>query len=161
MVDIMTPSQLITAGQIGNIQEILGAGLRKSGLASEPVQQVLEHQGDELINELIAVVRSRVKAVSDMIVRHVKVNRDRSPQETLEATGRRLYVTESVVATMPRGDGEEIEVVFFKVGRFVSDDDGEKEYELRGLKPADPYSVAAVNEDDQAFTDDHPNCIHW
>ena len=62
---------------------------------------------------------------------------------------------------MPRGEGDEAEVFFFKLGRYVNDADLEKEYELRGLKPADPYSLAAVNEADPAFADDHPNGTHW
>ncbi len=33
----MTPSEGITAGQIGKFQEILGAALRKSGFKAEPV----------------------------------------------------------------------------------------------------------------------------
>jgi hypothetical protein len=37
----------------------------------------------------------------------------------------------------------------------------DKEYERRGLKPADPYTLAAVNEADPAFADKHPNGTHW
>jgi hypothetical protein len=61
-----------------------------------------------------------------------------------------------------RGEREkERKSCFFKLNRYVSDADLDKEYELRGLKPADPYSLAAVNEDDPAFADDHPNGTHW
>ena len=161
MTSIMTPSQTITAGQIGKLQELLGAALRKSELLRDPVQRVIETQGDALVAELLAVVRKRVEAVSKMIVRRVKVNRGRSPQETLAATGRKQYVDDSVVASMPRGEGREIEVYFFNVGRNLSDADLEKEYELRSLKPADPYSQSAVNEDDPDFADDYPNGTHW
>ncbi len=41
----MSPSEGITAGQIGKLQELLGAALRKSGFRSEPVQQVLQGDG--------------------------------------------------------------------------------------------------------------------
>ena len=44
---------------------------------------------------------------------------------------------------------------------YISDDDLEKEFELRGLKPADPISVAAVNEADPAFADEKPHGTHW
>lgn len=37
----------------------------------------------------------------------------------------------------------------------INDAHLEKEYELRGLKSADPYSQSAVNEVDPAFADDH------
>lgn len=44
MAQTMTPSTTvgITPGQIGKIQELLGAALRKSGLPSDSTQQVIE-----------------------------------------------------------------------------------------------------------------------
>ena len=53
MTKIMTPSEGITAGQIGKIQELLGASLRKSGLQSEPVQQALEN-GSSMVSEIVS-----------------------------------------------------------------------------------------------------------
>ena len=106
------------------------------------------------------------KYPTDMIVRRVKVNRARSPQEAIEATGRAQCLDYKVVKAMPRGEGDEVEVVFFKPdlsshNGFVSDDELEKEFELRGLKPADPISVAAVNEADPAFADKKSHSTHW
>lgn len=104
--------------------------------------------------------------MSDLIVRRVRVNRTRTGQEALDASGRKQYTDRSVVDSMPKGEGDEVEVVFFKPdlserdGR-ISDDDLEKEFELRGLKPADPYSVAAGNEADPAFADEKPHGTHW
>lgn len=155
------PIEPITDGQIGKVKELLDAKLRKykKELPSNLVQQVL---GDpKLTDELLSVIRKRIEAISDMIVRTVKVNRNRSAKEALKVTGRNQYVDDSVVKAMPKGEGEETEVVFFKIGRQVSDDELDKEYELRGLKPADPYSQAAVNEADPAFADEHPNGTHW
>ncbi|MEK7604603.1 MAG: hypothetical protein AAB442_02305 [Patescibacteria group bacterium] len=163
MTHVVTPSEVnpITAGQIGKVQDLLGAALRKAGLQSEPMQQVIEHQGEALIAELVAAVRKRVEAISSMIVRHVAINVERTPQQVLDATGRKQYVNGDVVVTMPCGTTPEADVHFFKLDRCVSDDDLEKEYELRGLKPADPRSLAAVNEADPAFADEHPNSTHW
>ena len=169
MTKIMTPSETgITTGQIGKIQEVLGAALRKSGFQSEPVQQVLETQGDSLAAELIAVVRKRVEAVSNVIVRHVKVDRSQMPQQVLNATGRKQYTTQSVVDAMPRGEEDEGDVVFFKPrpesydkNGLISDDNLEKEFEFYGLKPCDPYKLSKVNTDDPAFADKHPNATHW
>ena len=161
MTEIMSPSTKITESQIGKIQELLGAGLRKSGLQSKPTQIVIEQQGKSLIEELIAVVRTHVEAISTLIVRNVNVNRNRKPKEVLTATGRNQYTNDDVVNCMPHGDGETAEVIFFRVGRFVNDADLEKEYELRGLKAADPYSLAAINEADPVFADTHPNGTHW
>ena len=159
MEKIMTPS--ITDGQIDKAVDIFRSVLRKhrSELGSDAVQQALGIK--ELGPELLAVFRKRVEAVSDIIVRRVTVNLSRSPQQALLATGRRQYVNDDVVKAMPRGTAEEAEVFFFPVKRYVSDEELEKEFELRGFKPADPYSLAAVNEADPAFADEHPNATHW
>ncbi|KKP93056.1 MAG: hypothetical protein UR98_C0011G0013 [Parcubacteria group bacterium GW2011_GWA1_36_12] len=167
MAKTMTPSEsVMTAGQIGKVQELFGAGLRKANLPNAPVQQVLEHQGESLVVALVAVVRKIVEAACDMIVRTVSVIRTRTPQEAIKATGRAQYVSDEVVAAMPRGKGETAETVFFKLdlserGGYINDADLDKEYELRGLVPEDPYSLSAQNEADPAFADDHPNATHW
>ena len=77
----VTPSEaLITAGQIGKIQELLGAGLRKSRLLSEPVQQVLETRGNNLCEDLMDVVDSYVEAVCFEMVTF-RIVRDGRPLE--------------------------------------------------------------------------------
>lgn len=155
-MDTMTPSQ------IGKVQEIVGAACRKAGLPSASVQHVLEHQGGQLTTEILAVLRRFVEAVSSLIVRVVTgVNRSLSPQQALDATGRKQYIDREVVEAMPRGEGDDREVIFFQVGRNISDDDLEKEYEKLGFKPADTYSLAKVNQDDPAFADARPNGTHW
>lgn len=111
-------------------------------------------------------IEKRAEAVSNLIVRTAKVNRSRSQQEAIEATGRTQYTDREVVDSMPKGEGDEVEVVFFKLdlsnrNGFISDDDLEKEFDLCGLKPADPISVAAVNEADSAFADEKPHGTHW
>jgi hypothetical protein len=162
MTIVMTPSvKPITKGQAGKFVDVAVDALVKSGLPSEPTQQVLEEQGAALADEFIGLVRKRVEAMSNIIVRRVKVNRNRAPQAMLDATGRTQYTNKSIVAAMPHGDGGEVEVVFFKLDRWVSDSDLDKEYALRGLIPADPYSQGAVNETDPAFADDRPNGTHW
>ena len=161
----MTPSVQeqggMTDGQIDKAVDIFRSALRKHRmeLGTNAVQQVLGI--GELGPELLAVFRKRVEAVSDMIVRRVKVDRDQTPQRVLDATGRKQYTDSDVVTAMPCGEGEEVEFHFFKLGRYVNDNELEKEYELRGFKPADPYSLAAVNKADPAFADDHPNGTHW
>ena len=103
----------------------------------------------------------RVEVPSKMIIRKVRVNRNRLPQEVLDATGRKQYVDKGVVASMPHGESDEVEVVFFKEDCFLSDDELEKRFAQHNLKPADPYSLAAVNEADPVFADEHPNGTHW
>ena len=160
MAKVMNPPQ-ITNKQIGKIQDLLGAALRKAGLVSEPVQTIIETCGKTLVSDLVGVIRKHVEAVSNLLVRRVKVNRTLTPEEMLKATGRAVYADGNVVKNMPKGEGEEAEVIFFQLGRYVSDDDLEKEYDLRGLKPADPYSLGAVNKSIPPFADSHPNGTHW
>lgn len=162
-MDTMNPSnEPATDGQIGRVTDLLGAKIRKhkNEFSNEIVQKVIEQQGGPMSEELFAVFRKYVEANSNMILLAVKVNRNRSAQEAINATGRKKYLTDSVVANMPHGEGEETEVVFFKLGRDVSVKNLEKEYELRGLKP-DPIAQAAVNEADPAFADEHPNGSQW
>lgn len=162
MTKVMSPSEnSITTGQIGKLQELLGAGLRKASLQGESVQQVIEHRGNELVAEWIAIIQKRVEAISNLIVRHATVNRTRTFQAALDATGRKQYTNASVVAEAPQGENNEADVVFFNLGRDISDSDLEKEYEQRGLVPADPFALAAINEAYPAFADEHSNGTHW
>lgn len=158
---IMTPStEPLSEGQIAKLNQNLTARLlkHKNELPGNIFQQVL---GDEtLLDDFYASIQKRIDAISNLIIRKVKVNRNQTPQQMLDATGRKQYTDGSVVAMMPKGEGEEVEVFFFNLGRFVNDNDLEKEYELRGIKPADPYSLAAVNTD-SAFADKYPNGTHW
>ncbi len=137
-----------------------------SNFDSEAVQTVLGQS--ELAGEQFSVFRRRVEVLSNMIIRHVTVNRTRTPQEALSATRRKQYVSDDVIASMPKGEGDEAAVVFFKPEPWeytkpgwMSDDDLEKALDRRGLKSADPISLAAVNEADPAFADEHPNGTHW
>lgn len=100
------------------------------------------------------------------IVREVNVNRTRTPQEALDVTAHNLHTRNVIVDNIPKGEGDKVEVVFFALdlsGRngYISDDDLEKEFELRRLKPADLYSLAAVNEADLDFSNEKPNGTHW
>ena len=165
MAHAVSPS-VLTAGQIAKFLDLQTSALRKSGLPVAETQTVLETQGAALADEFVAAVRKRVEAISGLIVRRVKVNRSRTPQEMLDATGRKQYTDRKVVDAMPKGTGEEAETVFFKLDLsardgWISDDDLGKEYALRGLVPQDPYSLVAVNEADPAFADEHPNATHW
>lgn len=159
----VTPSE-ITDGQIDKAVGVYRAMLQKhrGELGSEPVQQVLGQP--EFVGEMVRVLRRRIEAVSSMIVRRVKVDRTRTPQQVLDATGRRQYTDPNVVANMPgRGNGiEELDVYFFPLRRSASDEEVEAARKLHGLeRPADSYAVAQVNTDDPSFADTHPNFTHW
>ncbi len=109
----------------------------------------------------MTILRVAAETMSDMLCRHVTVNRDRIPQAVLDATGRRQYLNQAVVCTMPRGTGGETEVFFFKNDGYASDVELKQQFTLRGLVPVDPYTLAAVNETDPAFADTYPNATHW
>lgn len=163
MAETMTASQQpMTDGQIDNLVDKFRAAVRKhrSEFGSEAVQQVLGVEN--LGTELLVLFRKHVEAVSSMIVRHVKVDRTRSPQEVLDATGRKQYTDRDVVKTMPRGEGEgeEVDVYFFNLDYDPTPAELDREYELRQLK-ADPIAQAQVNTDDPAFADDRPNNCQW
>lgn len=51
----------------------------------------------------------------------------------LKNTGRTLFVDEKIAKSAPQGKGE---LEFFKVDKFITEDELEKEYESRGLSPA-------------------------
>ena len=160
MVQPMTTSAM-TEPQINRAVEIFRAQLvtHASELSSDAVQHVFGQS--DLGSEWLAVLRKRVEMVSSLIIRHVTVDRTQTPKQVLDATGRIQYTDGKVVESMPKGTGEGADVCFFKLGHWISDDDLEKECDLRGLTPADPYSLAAVNEADLAFADEHPNGTHW
>ena len=169
MAKTMIAAQM-TEGQIENVVAKLRDALRKHAteFASRVVQQVLGVEN--LGMELLAPFRVRVEAFSNLIIRRVKVDRARTPQQALDATGRRQYITREVVDAMPRGNSlivEEVEVTFFKPrpeaykDGLISDDRLKAEFDFHGLKPVDPYALAAVNEADPSFADTHPNGTHW
>jgi hypothetical protein len=165
MTQIMNAPEM-TDGQIENAVNKLRDAMRKhrSEITSDVAQQVLGVENLEMM--MFTPFRERAEALLNSIVRIVEVNRSRSPREALEATGRAQYTDRKLVNAMPKGEGDTVEVVFFKLdlssrNDFISDDDLDKEYELRVLRSADPISVAAVNEADPAFADKKPHGTHW
>jgi hypothetical protein len=169
MIDavIFPPNKKMTQEQIEKAVAYYRALLEKhaSELSAEAVQTVLSRL-PELADAQFGIFRHRVEAVSNWIVRRVKVNRDRVPQKALDATGRRQYTNRQAVDEMPYGETDEVEVVFFTLNfecksYYISDDDLRKEFEIRGLKPVDPISLAAMNEEDPVFADAKPHGTHW
>ena len=167
MTQIMTATEM-TDGQIENAVNKLRDAMRKHRheITSDVAQQVLGVENLGMM--MFTPFRERAEAVSNLIVRKVKVHRGRSQQEAIEATGCVRYTDRKVVDEMPQGDGEEVEVVFFRPEPweytrpgYMSDDDLEKCFDRHNAKPADPISVAAVNAADLSFSDSHPNGTHW
>jgi hypothetical protein len=64
-------------------------------------------------------------------------------QELIKSKGFTPYINEDVLKTAPKQIKGKIE--FFKLDRYISNEDLEKEYESRGLVPADPYSMLSID----------------
>lgn len=156
----MTENQINEA--VRNYRELLEK--LAGDFSVEAVQTVLSQP--ELARDQVEVLRRHIEAVSHFIIRRVSVNRTRTAQKALDATCRTPYTDPEVVAAMPKGEDDEVEVVFFKPdlserNGYLSDSDLETEYEMRGLKPVDPFSLAAVNEIEHTFADNVPHGTHW
>jgi len=96
-----------------------------------------------------------------MIIRRVRVNRGLSPQEMLYATGCDRLTDSRVVEIMPHGEGDVVDVCFFKINCFyITDAELEREYDFLGLK-SDPYAQCQANIDDPSFSEEHPNRCQW
>ena len=159
---IINPSS-ITPEQIGTMQELFGAALLDLGLQQESFKEIIGgcwgEEGEELVDDLIAVVSKHAEMLDDLIVLRARVDRSRNPDEVFGTAG----LEPEVVATMPgAGSGiEEVEVYFFWVGRDIDDNDLEDEYSRHDLRPVDPYVLAAVNEQGSVFPKNHCNATHW
>ena len=102
----------------------------------------------------------------DSVSRVATVDRERSAEAALEATGMALYTDATIMMNLPKGKGSEVRVVYFQCESvcekgYISHEDVEKEYERRNLKPADPISLAAVIEGDPEFVDSIPHGMQW
>jgi len=164
----MAKNQPLSPSKIGKFQELLGAVLRKSVMFDDEAQDVIENHWPELREviepALLKTINEFLEQRRNTIIRIVpRMDCTRTPQAVLDATGRHYYPNPSVINTMPAIDSgilENVEVVFFRLGRDVDDVELVREYEKRGLV-SHPYAQAWVNEADPAFADEHPNCTHW
>ena len=82
----MTATEM-TDGKIENAVNKLRDAMRKhrSSITSDVAQQVLGVENLGMM--MFTPFRERAEVVSNLIIRKVKVNRSRSPQEALDATG--------------------------------------------------------------------------
>lgn len=155
----MTTSGM-TSPQIDRACELLRAKLTKhrAELDSDAVQQAFGDPG--LPKEWLASLRTRVEAISELIVRHVRKDSRRTNRDVISATGRTEHVNADALATMPRGGNEEEDIFFFPIKRTASPAEAQAAYDRHNLEP-DPEGVAKVNEGDPSFADQHPNACQW
>ncbi len=158
-------ADLATGDQIEHLMDMIRQRLKGRKLTLGEVQYIIQNGGrylsimDEAVDVLVGRVRSDVSNTIVHMVRNIR--RSRTVEEAVNATGRAKYVNNSVLATMPVGQGsEDVELVYFKLGRYIQAEDLEREYEARGFRP-DPQAQMADNEADPSFADDHPNSCFW
>jgi hypothetical protein len=161
-----TSSDRIEDDQVREFQELLGAALRRSDLSIELARRLLQTQSDPLVADLLQTLRRHAEAKADMIVRRARMTRDHISDyragNGLYFAGRELRVRDDwLIKHFPRWAGpKEVDVSFFKVGRVISNDDLEGEYERRGLQSAHPQFILAANYVDPPFADTYPNGTH-
>lgn len=155
----------ITAGQSGRLADRFITRCRTEGLPypTQLIQDVVEQEGDQIVQQAFEDLRARVERRSKMIVRRVRINRSLSPMQLVDASKRVKYVNEDVLDTMPRKSTEgeeEVDMYFFNEGRYLSVDEQEKVLAEYGLEH-DYAAQCQVNIDDPAFADEHPNGMQW
>lgn len=169
MAQPMTASnEAMTIGQVETLVDQLRAAARKHGseLPRAAAQQALGTPN--LGVRMFAVFREVVEQITKQIVRIVRVDRSRSPHEALKASGRKLYLNDEVVTAMPRGEGDEVKLVYFQPRPEAYDKNGwlssavlEAEYAYNGLE-ADPLAqIADNNVANPDCADARPNACQW
>lgn len=94
-------------------------------------------------------------------IRHVKVDRSRTPLEIIDATKcQKWYIDDHVLAEMPTNGRKEENVEFFELCYNPTVKQLDIEYEVRGLKP-DPAAVAQVMIEDPYFAHKRSIVVQW
>lgn len=70
----------------------------------------------------------------------------------------KIYADDEVLAEAPHNETEGA-LHFFNVGKYISDDGLEKEYETRGLVPADVFEIAEWSEKNKEYN--RYLATHW
>lgn len=156
----------MTDGQIDDLANKVRDAARKhrDEIEKNPVQEAL--RSDNVGMLLFAAFRKLAEEVTKRIVHVVTVNRKRSPYDALKASGRKLYVDDTVVESMPRGKANKVRLVYFKPDLSTYKDGWlscaalHDEYKKRGLIP-DPQAQIDDNAEKPEFADTTPNACQW
>ena len=157
----MTPLKQMTAVQIDKAVADYRTLLEKHSeeFDSEVVETVLGQS--KLAQEQFQVFRACVEAISNCIIRKVKVNRSLTPQQAIDATCRTKYLNDEVVREMPMGEGEEVDLYLIPFKKKLAVDDLEKEVDKAGFVLVDPITLCALNEQEPTLADTFPNATQW
>lgn len=156
----VTLSQM-TTGQIDKVVSSFRALLEKH---SKEIDQDLAQKalGDKrLVDDMVSTFYRYVDLERPMIVLNAKVDISLNPAQFLATIDAQKNFGLEDLKLMPRTKISEVEVCFFKLHRYVSNESLDEEYELRGLDPADPISQIAVNIANPWFIKKHSNATQW
>jgi hypothetical protein len=165
MSTVLNPST-ISDEKVGRFFDLIRPEVKGLAMSDEDFQKhLIEGEKNLRIKSRVQKLLQEIaaEATNTMVVIAKRVDYDRDPMEVIRACGRTEYITESVVRSMPRrGKGvvENVPVVFYKLGRWVTVEESDKEEDSRILVP-DPYALAAINEEDPAFADTYPGYCQW
>ena len=156
----------ISDGQIETVVSRLRDALRKHR-GEFPAAEIQLLLGTKNIGaKLLSPIRQIVDLKSTFIARlGVEVDRSLSPFLMLRSTEwsfthDNFSDSDALYETMPKGKGETADIYLFKPqpgSELLLTD----EYEMRGLIPADPYSLVAMNVAEPEFCLEHQNATIW
>ncbi|MCC7160636.1 hypothetical protein IT399_02875 [Candidatus Nomurabacteria bacterium] len=164
MAKSMTPSATFTPMTDGQIDKAVAnyrALLEKhrGEFLSDPSQRALGNPA--LIRDQLGVLRKYIEVESEVIIRHFRVDRTKTPAELLSACGRvSWYIDETVLASMPMDGPEEGDLVFFPLKSDTPVADIPRVLDERGLV-LDPAALMQVMAEDEALADEHPVGTQW
>src|SRR3989338_3373343 len=157
---------VMSDGQIDTLANSLRDAARKHR-EEAPKDVAQEALGTENLGMMMwTVFRKLVEEISRWIVHVVSVNRTRTPQQSLDACGRKQYVDKKIVNAMPRCTGDRVKLVYFKPDDSAYKDGWlscatlAEEYKKRGLVP-DPQAQIDDNAANPEFADTTPNGCQW
>ena len=155
-----------TAKQIEKLCSQIRTALKKEKFDGRLFSKVITSTYCRLTEDFIKSVKERVKTVRIPSYHRVKVDRTVEPEKMLRKAVNWEFINTivsdtSILESIPRGTGEEVEVCFFMVNGNFTDDEIERECKKRKLIPADPYSIVAVNMEDPGFAEDKVLSTHW
>ncbi len=156
-----TMPSFISEGQIDRISDSIRAALRKnkSKFLMTDVQEWMEGLGEQFIH----VYARRIKKLKRMIVFDLEIDRAKTPAELLEGSIFAVYPGVMTIGSIPNSRKSKEKIYFFNCesSRPLLEWEYEREFELRGLIPADPHLVVAANLKKPEFHKDHLNGTFW
>lgn len=88
-----------------------------------------------------------------------KIKKGINIEKLLKKENINLYKNDSVFISIPTGISEEIE--YFKLDRYITDNELEEEYESRGLSPVSPYSLILSRINNPEIEKLEYTATHW